>query len=123
MFVLQAAGPSPAALAGTILALVAFFSVTTHVAARNVLGDVELKRAPAVGFFPPVISVVFVALSWPSALAVVLAVAVDLVAIRFVYGRDWKLSGYVTFIHVVVSVILGAVLFSLLAIVSSFPGA
>lgn len=123
MFVVLQSSASPAAVVGTFLALVLFFTLTAHVAARNVLGDVELKRAPVVGFFPPVISFVFVALSWPSWGAVGLAALVDLVAIRYVYRRDWGLSGYVTFIHAVVSLILGAVLFSLLALVVSFPGA
>jgi hypothetical protein len=113
---------SPAQVAGTFALFALFFTATAHLAARNVLGDVEIKRAFAVGPAVPAISFVFVALSWPAALALPLALVADFGLFRYVYRRSNKLTAYLTLIHVVVSIILGVIVFGLLALIQSAPG-
>lgn len=120
-FVLQAR-PSAVAIAGTYASLALFLTLTAHIAARNVLGDVEVKKAFAVGPVPAAVAVVFTAMSWPSALALALALVADALLVHVVYGRPARLSAYVTFIHVVVSILLGAVLFGVYALALSAPG-
>lgn len=123
MVVLQTVPSGSASqVAGTFALFALFFTVTAHIAARNVLGDVELRKAFAVGPIIPAISFVFVALSWPPALALPLALAADFGLFRYLYGRSNKLTAYLTVIHVVVSIILGVIVFGLLALVQSAPG-
>ncbi|SDL95168.1 hypothetical protein SAMN04487949_0286 [Halogranum gelatinilyticum] len=123
MVVLQAgAVGSPLAIAGTVGAFALFLSVTAHIAARNVLGDVEVKKAFAVGPLPAAIAVVATAFGINSFLAIAAAVVVDAAAIGFLYGRSRKLTAYVTAIHIVVSIILGALIFSLVFLIGSAPG-
>jgi hypothetical protein len=112
---------SVAAVAGTFAAFAVFLSVTAHIAARNVLGDVPVRRAVGVGPLPAGVAFVFTALSWPSALAVVVAVALDAAAIKLLYKRDAKLTAYITLIHAVVSVILGVIIFGVWALALSAP--
>lgn len=120
--ILQTSATSPLAVAGTFASLALFFSITAHIAARNVLGDVEVKKAFAVGPVPAAVAVVFTTFEWPPALAVVLAVAADAALVGYLYPGDRRLAAYVTLIHVVVSIILGAVLFGLLFLIASAPG-
>ncbi|MFC6726975.1 hypothetical protein ACFQE1_21860, partial [Halobium palmae] len=75
-----------------------------------------------VGPFPAGVAVVTATFGLPPVLGVVVALALDAAAIHFVYDRSPRLTAYVTFIHVVVTVILGAVLFALLALFASAPG-
>jgi hypothetical protein len=112
----------PVAVAGTVALLALFLSLTAHIAARNVLGDVPVRNAFVVGPLPAAIAVVTAALSLPAALGVVAAVAVDAALVRSVYGLDRRLTAAVTAIHAVVSVILGTILFSLWALLQSAPG-
>ncbi|WP_152042969.1 DUF7473 family protein [Salinigranum salinum] len=123
MFVLQTVPSGSASqVAGTFALFALFFAVTAHIAARNVLGDVELKNAVAVGPVIPAVSFVFVALEWPAALAVPVALAGDFLLVRYLYGQSTRLAAYLTLIHVVVSIILGVIVFGLLAIIQSAPG-
>jgi hypothetical protein len=119
---LQSAAGSPLAVAGTFASLALFLSITAHIAARNVLGDVPVKYALVVGPIPAAVAVVFTAFELNSFVAIFLAVALDGVAVKYLYGQSNRLSAYVTFVHVVVSIILGAVLFGLLLLLSSAPG-
>jgi len=112
---------SVVAVAGTFAAFAVFLSVTAHVAARNVLGDVPIRNAVGVGPLPAAVAFVFTALSWPSAPAVALALLVAGLAIGFLYGRDAKLTAYITAIHAVVSVILGGIVFGLWTLALSAP--
>jgi len=112
----------PLSIAGTVGLFALFLSVTAHIAARNVLGDVRVRNAFAVGSLPAAIAVIGTAFDVPSLLTVATALATDFALVRFVYGRDFRLSVYVTFIHVVVSIILGTVLFALLFLIASAPG-
>lgn len=109
MVVLQT-GTGPVAVVGTYLSFALFLSLTAHIAARNVLGDVSVKQAFVVGPWPASVALLFTALSWPPAVAIPLAVLLDGLAIDFVYRGGRRLSVYVTFIHVVVSILLGAAL-------------
>lgn len=93
------------AVVGTFLALAGFLSLTAFVAARNVLGDVPADRALLVGPLPALVS--FVLQGIFPLVTVALAVAVDLAVIRWVYEIEWREAAYVTFIHVVVSILLG----------------
>jgi hypothetical protein len=113
---------SPLAVAGTTALFALFLSLTAHLAARNVLGDVPVRNAFLVGPLPAAIAVVAAALELPSLPAVALAVVVDALLVRTVYGLDRRLTAGVTLIHAVVSVILGSILFSLYALVLSAPG-
>jgi hypothetical protein len=112
---------SVVAVAGTFAAFAVFLSVTAHIAARNVLGDVPVRNAVAVGPLPAGVAFVFTALSWPPALAVVVAVVADAAVIGFMYERDAKLTAYITLIHAVVSVILGVIVFGLWTLARSAP--
>jgi len=113
---------SPLAVAGTVALFALFLSLTAHLAARNVLGDVPVRNAFLVGPLPAAIAVVAAALELPSLPAVAVALVVDALLIRYVYDLDRRLTAGVTLIHAVVSVILGSVLFSLYVLVLSAPG-
>jgi len=113
---------TPLAVAGTAALLALFLSLTAHLAARNVLGDVPVRNAFLVGPLPAAIAVVAAALELPSLPAVGVALVVDAVLVRYVYDLDRRLTAGVTLIHAVVSVILGSVLFSLYVLVLSAPG-
>ena len=113
---------SASQVAGTFALFALFFTVTAHIAARNVLGDVELKKAFAVGPAVPAVSFVFVALGWPAVLALPLALAADFALFRYLYRISLRLTAYLTLIHVVVSIILGVIVFGLLALIQSAPG-
>jgi hypothetical protein len=114
------AGPVP--VAGTFLSLALFLSVTAHLAARNVLGEVKARLALTVGPGPAAVAVTGAALSVTPALTVPLAVVVDALLVRRAYGLERRLVGYVTAIHAVVSVILGAVVVAGFLILRTAPG-
>ncbi|WP_435184048.1 DUF7473 family protein [Halobellus sp. EA9] len=123
---LQSSPATPIAIAGTFASFAVFLSVTAHIAARNVLGDVPVRNAFVVGPIPAVVSVLAAAFARnsPPALfaALAVALALDGVAIYLLYGESRRLSAYITLIHFVVSVILGTILFGVLAIIQSAPG-
>lgn len=121
MYALQRSSATPLAIAGTAALFALFLSVTAHVAARNVLGDVDPRRALLVGPVPAVVAVGSTALNVHPALAIALAIALDAGAIAYAYGRSRRLTAYVTFIHLVVTVLLGTVLFALAILLSTAP--
>jgi hypothetical protein len=122
MIALQAVPSGSASqVAGTFVLFGLFFSLTAHLAARSVLGDVELTKALAVGPVMPAISFVFVALGWPGAVAVPLALAADFGLFRYLYTDSGRIAAYLTLIHVVVTIILGVIVFGLLALIRSAP--
>lgn len=112
----------PLAVAGTVASLALFLTITAHIAARNVLGDVEARKALGVGPVPAAIAVVFATFEWPPALGVGLALVADAALFRVLYGQSGKLTAYIVLIHVVVSIILGTILFGLYALALSAPG-
>ena len=113
---------SAVAVAGTFASFALFLSVTAHIAARNVLGDVPVRRAFVVGPVPAAVAVVFTTFGWNSFLGILLAVTVDATLIKYVYGRSRRLTAYITFIHAVVSVILGSILVAGFLLLQSAPG-
>ncbi|WP_224333207.1 DUF7473 family protein [Haloprofundus halobius] len=119
---LQTTVGNPIAIAGTVGLFALFLSLTAHLAARNVLGDVAVRNAFAVGPLPAVIAVLSTAFGVSAAVAVPVALTLDAAAIRYLYDRSWRLTLYIVVIHVVVTIILGAILFSLLALWQSAPG-
>jgi len=110
------------AVAGTAALFALFLSLTAHLAARNVLGDVPIRNAFLVGPVPAAIAVVAGALDLPSIPAVVVALLLDAALVRYVYDLDRRLTAAVTGIHAVVSIILGSIIFSLYVLVQSAPG-
>ncbi|ADQ65621.1 hypothetical protein GL213_00040 [Halogeometricum borinquense] len=115
------ASGSALAVAGTFASLALFLSLTAHIAARNVLGDVPVKYAFVVGPIPAAIAVVVTTFELNSYLGVFVAIILDGVAVKYLYGQSNRLSGYITFIHVIVSIIIGTVLYALLALLSTAP--
>ncbi|WP_435348285.1 DUF7473 family protein [Haloarchaeobius sp. HRN-SO-5] len=110
---------TPVAYVGTFLVAALFYSVTLHIAARNVLGDVPIKRAFVVG---PMLGLVSVLLQqYGPAVVIAVTVLVDAVAISVVYRLDARLTAFVAVIHYTVSVILGFTLFNLYALLSTAP--
>ena len=123
MVVLQSVPAGSASqVAGTLALLALFFTVTAHLAARNVIGDVEVKKAFVIGPIFAAIGFVFPTFQLPIWVGVVLALAADFAVFKLLYGQETRLAAYITLIHVVVSIILGVVLFGLLALAGSAPG-
>lgn len=116
--VTPAAG-GPLAFLGTFLFTAAVYSLTAHIAARNVLGDVPPKRALLVG---PVPAAVVLLLQQYGLVGFVLAVAADFVLIRYVYRLKLRTTAFVTFIHLVVSVLLLVVVLSAYQLAGTAPG-
>jgi hypothetical protein len=114
-----------AAALGTYLVFAAFLTLTTHIAARNVMGDVRFDRAIYVGPVTAAVSFLFLAVLGPRwfvpLLAVPVAVVVDLTMIQRSYEIDRRLGAYVTFIHFVVSVLLATVIGSSVILLTQSP--
>lgn len=115
------AGGSAVAVAGTFASLALLLSLTAHIAARNVLGDVPVKYAFVVGPVPAAVAVVFTTFGLNPYLGILLAVVLDGVAVNVLYEQSRGLTAYITLIHVVVSIILGTVLYGVLALWASAP--
>lgn len=115
-------GVSPLAVAGTLGLLALFLSVTGHLAARNVLGDVSPVTALGIGPLPATVAVLSNAFELPAAPSIAVALVLDGLAIHLLYGQPSRISAYVTFIHVVVTILLGTVLFGLVILAGTMPG-
>lgn len=100
---------NPLAYLGTFLLAAVVYSLTVHIAARYVLGNVPIHRALLVG---PVVAAVALAFGNYGAFAVFLAIAVDFVAIRYVYQLESRMTAFVTFIHIIVSILVLVVVLS-----------
>jgi len=119
--VLQAP-PSPISVLGTVGLLALFLSITAHLAARNVLGDVSPTKALGVGAAPAAVSVATPLLSLPGVAGIFAAIVVDGVAIKLVYDQPRRVTLSLLAIHAIVSVLLGTVLFGGLILLSTVPG-
>jgi len=123
MVVLQSVpSGNPTTIAVTLALSATFFTVTAHIAARNVLGDVRAAKALVVGAAFAAIGFVFAALQWPIPVGIALALAADFSVFRTLYRQSNRVAAYITLIHVVVSIILGVIVFGLLALIQSAPG-
>lgn len=110
---------TPVAYVGTFLVATLFYSVTLHIAARNVLGDVPVKLAFVVG---PMLALVSLLLQqYGPAVVLPVTLVADAVAINLVYRLDAKLTAFVSVIHYTVAVILGFTLYNLVALLSTAP--
>jgi hypothetical protein len=107
------------AYAGTFVLAAGVYSLTAHIAARNVLGDVPIKRALLVGPVPAAISIL---LQQYGPLAFLLALGADFVLIRYVYRLRIRTTALVTFIHLVVSVLVLFVVLSAYRLAGTAPG-
>jgi len=114
--------PNPLAAVGTVGLLALFLAATAHLAARNVLGEVSPIKALGVGMGPALVSMLTALLSIPGGVGVLVALAVDGLAIHLFYEQPRRTSVYITIIHTIVSVILGTVLIGGLILVASLPG-
>ena len=108
----------PLAYLGTFLLAAGAYALTAHIAARNVLGDVPLRRAAVIGL---VLAVIVVALQQYGLIAFAVAIAVDFALIRYVYRLRLRTTGLVTLIHVVVSILLLFVVLSAYRLIGTAP--
>ncbi|WP_144904770.1 DUF7473 family protein [Halobellus captivus] len=121
---LQAADGTPLAIAGTFAIFALFLSVTAHIAARNVLGDVPIRNGFLIGPVPAAVSIIVSTFAASDAIlfgGLLVAIVLDGLAIGYVYGESRTLSAYITLIHFVVSVILGTVLVGVWLLATSAP--
>ncbi|WP_256288555.1 DUF7473 family protein [Halobellus inordinatus] len=116
------AAGSPIAIAGTFASFAIFLSITAHIAARNVLGDVPVRNAFVVGPVPAVVAILVTTFGVNPFVGLAAALVLDGVAIALLYEQTRRLSAYITLIHFVVSVILGTIIFGVLALLTSAPG-
>lgn len=111
-----------AAAAGTFVGFVAFLTLSGLLAARSVFGDAPKRPALGVGVAPAVVGFGAATASLNPFLALVSALALDGVVAGFLYDVRAALAAYFVVIHFVVSVILGAILYGVLALGASMPG-
>jgi hypothetical protein len=116
------APPSPLAVIGTVGLLALFLAVTAHLAARNVVGDVSASKALGVGLGPAAISLLTTLLDIPGGIGVIVALAVDGMAIHYLYDQPRRISLRITVTHAIVTVLLGTVLIGGLILAMSVPG-
>jgi hypothetical protein len=112
---------SPASVLATVALSALFISLTAFVAARNVLGDVNPVKALGIGPGPAVLSTLPETFGINPFLALGAAILVDAAGFYLLYDRTPRLVAYMTLIHAVVTIIAGAILFGLLALISSAP--
>ncbi len=112
---------SPVAVLGTTVLFALFLSLTAHLAARNVLGDADPRRALYVGPLPAIVGVVGGAFEVSPLLVVPVALALDAVMFRWSYERDARITLAMTGIHVVVTVLLAVVLGGILTLLATRP--
>lgn len=113
---------TPVSVLGTTVLLALFLSLTAHVAARNVVGEVDPRRALYVGPLPAVISVVGNAFDAPGALIVLAALLVDGTMFWWSYEEPRRIVAAMTLIHAVVTTLLAAVLILVSVLLASMPG-
>lgn len=116
------AGVGPLSVLGTFLGVAAFLSITAHLAARNVLGDVSPRRALGVGPAPAAVAVATGAVSLPAAAALPVAVALDWLAIRWRYDAAGRTAALIAVIHFTVSVLIGLIFVAGAVLLASRPG-
>ena len=113
---------APTAIVGTILLLALFLSITAHIAARNVLGNVNPRRAIYVGPLPAVVGVAGGALALPAYILLPVAIVIDGFMFRWSYEQPIHVVITMTVIHVVVTVLIAVVFGGIAALLSTRPG-
>lgn len=112
---------SSVAVLGTTVLFALFLSLTAHLAARNVLGDVDPRRALYVGPLPAIVGVVGGAFAVPAFVTVPVALVVDATMFAWSYDREPRITATMTLIHVVITVLLGIVLGGVALLLSTRP--
>ncbi len=113
---------TPTAVLGTTVLFALFLSVTAHLAARNVLGAVDPRRALYVGPLPAVVGVVGGAFSVPAVVTVPVALALDAAMFRWSYDAETpRVIAIMTVVHVVITVLLGVVIGGTVFLLSTAP--
>ena len=102
---------SPIALFGTFLLALAFYALTAFLAAQYVLGSADVLPAAGVGLVLAAVSLLLG--PFGPAVAIVLSLAADVVAINRLFGLDRRETALVTLAHYTLSVVLGVALFNL----------
>jgi len=105
-----------------ILLFALFLSVTAHLAARNVIGDVDPRRALYVGPLPAVIGVVGVAFGVPESLLVPAVLLVDGAVIAWSYDQPRRIIVGITVIHAVITTLISIVFLGILVLLATMPG-
>jgi hypothetical protein len=113
---------TPVSVLATTVLLALFLCLTAHVAARNVLGDVDPRRALYVGPLPAVVSVVGNAVAAPAAVILPVALLVDGAMIAWSYEQPRRVVAGITLIHAVVTTLLALVLVLVSLLLASMPG-
>jgi len=113
---------TPITVLGTTLLFALFLSVTAHLAARNVLGDVDPRRALYVGPLPAVIGIVGGAFAVSEALLLPAALLVDGAMFAWSYDQPPRIVAGMTLIHAVITALLMIVLFGVSLLLSTMPG-
>ena len=108
------------AIAGTFLLTLVFYSITAHIAARYVLGDVPIRLAFVVGLVPATIS--FLLQQYGGLVVIALAAVTDFVAIQAVYRLKYRTAGMVAVVHYTVAALLGIAVFNLVRLLATAPG-
>ncbi|WP_121820995.1 DUF7473 family protein [Halostella salina] len=116
---LDPAGGTPIAYVGTFLAFWIGYSLTAHIAARYVLGDVSVRRALLVGPVPAAASILLQ--QYGPAISIAVTLFGDYLAIQSVYRLNYRLAGLVAIVHYTVTVILGITLANLIGLLSTAP--
>ncbi|MDZ7700967.1 MAG: hypothetical protein U5J98_02245 [Halobacteriales archaeon] len=99
------------AIVGTFLLALAFYAATAFLAARYVLGSAELLPSAGVGVVLATVSLLLG--PFGPAVAIVVSLAADVVAINRFLGLDRRDTALVTLAHYVLSAVLGVALFNL----------
>ena len=119
--VLQAT-PEPGnltAIVGTFVLGALFYSLTAHIAARYVLGDVPVTRALVVGPVPVLVSLLLI--EFPAAVILAVGLVADFAAIHVVYRLKFRTAALVTVVHYTVTILLIFVLSYAVAFLSTAP--
>ncbi len=112
---------SPIEVLGTVVLFALFLSMTAHLAARNVLGDADPRRALYVGPLPAIVGIVGGAFALPAFLTVPVAIALDAAMFRWSYDEGNRTVAAMTVIHVVITVLLGVVIGGVALLIGTRP--
>jgi len=112
---------TPITVLVTTVSFALFLSLTAHLAARNVLGSVDPRRALYVGPLPAITSVVAGGFSLPATLTVIVALALDALMFRWSYQESPRVVAVLTLIHAVITVLIGVVIGGIALLFSTRP--
>ena len=113
---------TPLSVLVTTVVFALFLSITAHLAARNVLGDVDPRRALYVGPLPAMIGIVGVGFAAPEALLIPVVLLVDGLMFAWSYDQPRRIVVGMTVIHAVITTLLVSVLLGISVLLSTMPG-